>query len=191
MGYGPLERFLVPERIRPHADIQGGHSKPLMQEIVVRPDEAPLFVSNTRGSLVCVPQVRRTARAAYFHCFSSNEGKLLPFIYHDLVDFLKGSHSYKSIPEALQGLVAAGEHPCAVVIPPTSLAPGVDPVQAQQLMDVAGYVSVVDGVYTLLGNLPEGNALIVARQAGHYLRTGEWLALMLLAVDRRFAVVTP
>jgi hypothetical protein len=191
MGYGPLERFLVPERIRPHADTQAGHSTPLMQEIVVRSDDAPLLVTSTRGNLVHVPRVKRTARTAYFHCLPSNEGSFLEFIYHDLVKYLGESRKFRSLANALRGVEDAGSHPCAIVIPPTSLGPGVDVAQAQRLMEVAGYVSVADGVYTLLGNLPEGNALVVARQAGHYLRTGDWLALMLLAVDRRFAVVIP
>jgi hypothetical protein len=86
---------------------------------------------------------------------------------------------------------AAGIRPRSVVISQEDLGQaGVDAQAAEHLMRYQGHIGVADGVQTLVGPLPSGARLVVAADAGVYLRCDDHLGVMAYGANRNFVMVS-
>jgi len=191
MGYTILDRLFEVERIHKRAAPQGGFSVPVMQERAATPAIEPVLVTNTRGAWV---QTRTFApgnvRCGIFSCLIDEETAVFQSLLRTIQD--RGwDNRCTSVPEALEKMRAAGIKPRSIVIPEEDLPQtGVDLKTAEYLMRFQGYVSVVDGVQTLVGPVPAKQRLVVAADAGVYLRSDDYIGVMVFKANRSFSVVS-
>lgn len=191
MGYTILDRIFEPERIHKRAAPQGGFSFPLMQERAVTPSIEPVLVTNTRGLWV---QTRTFApglvRCGIFNCTVDDEDAVFLALLNKIHE-IGWANRCTSVPEALTKMRAAGIRPRSVVISQEDLGQaGVDAQAAEHLMRYQGHVGVADGVQTLVGPLPSGARLVVAADAGVYLRCDDHLGVMAYGANRNFVMVS-
>jgi hypothetical protein len=163
-----------------------------MQERAVSANVDPVLVTNTRGKWV---QTRVFApglvRCGIYACPVTEEDAALSRLLSAIQE--KGwENRCTSIQAALTKMRSVGARPRSIVISKEDLKDiGVDLETAENLMKYQGYVTVQEGIQTLVGTMPSGHSLVVAHQAGLYVRVDDFLGLMAFGANRNFCVVTP
>lgn len=198
MGFTVLERLFVPERHRQRA-ANTGFSVPALQEVQVQGDAGPMLASNMRGKFV---QVRAsssgTVRYGFTECTIEAEGDLLCEFYQSLKVISvreEWDNRCRAIDQAIKRLTELGVTPKSVVVSGRFLADVLekdcDLEMAQRRMDMQGFVAMVGGMQILLGDLPDGAALVAAdpQHIGCYTRVGDHLGVLAQRVDRAIMVV--
>lgn len=198
MGFTALERLFVPERYRQRA-ANTGFSIPALQEVQVQGDAGPMLASNMRRKFVQVQASSSgTARYGFSECAIEAEGDLLCEFYQSLkgISVREGwSNRCRGVDQALKRLPERGVTPKSVVVSGRLLADiledDCDLEMAQRRMDMQGFVAMVDGMQILLGDLPDGAALVAAdpQHVGCYTRVADHLGLLAQRVDRAIMVV--
>lgn len=197
-----LERLLTTERIPRRADEStgAGFAVPAIQERPLDLEAEPLLVTNMRGSLVptIVSPTRGVARFALDECMPEDEPRLLREVF-DRLKRLSEDNGWKNrcfnLAEASGLMKTRGLEPRSVVVSYSlleKLGEGeLTREEADNLMTVQGYVTLVDGVQILVADFEPGRALVVASPAlaGFYSRSDDRVGLMLTRVDRAFYIV--
>lgn len=197
MGFTALERMFVPERFRQRA-ANIGFSIPALQEVQVQGDAGPMLASNMRGKFVQVQASSAgTVRYGFSECTIEEEDDLLCELYQSLKVISvreEWGNRCRAVDQAIKRLTEQGITPKSVVVSGRFLGDvldGCDLETAQRRMDMQGFVAMVDGMQILLGDLPDGGALVAAdpQHIGCYTRVGDHLGLLAQRVDRAIMVV--
>ena len=183
VGYGTLERFLTVERGRPK---QGTL---ILYSHVIPKDAAPVVVSDMRGNFLYQKKpFFGEARCGMFQCAPHSETIVVGTLFQRLLELnseFGWPKIYPSIKVALGGLPAK-----SVVVSSSYLqGSGVSEEEAVDVMRRNGHIAVVKNVQVLLGNIPDGCALLATDDAGYCIRRGNFLGVILQGVDRNIAVV--
>jgi hypothetical protein len=191
-------RLFVIERERPRMG-NVGFETPIFEEREVKGEVAPLLVTNARGTFVPTRISQRgVARYAFSHCPIEQESRLVGELHRVLTEtsLRQGwSNRCSSVSEAVDRLRTGGVIPRSLVISdsllPSICGPDYDLASVRRLMAAQGFVTMVDGMQVILGDLPEGAALVAAAPAGvgYYKRIGDHLGVLVQRVNRALMVV--
>lgn len=194
-----LERLLIPERLPRRADEStgAGFAIPALQERPLSAEAEPLLASNMRQTFVptLVSRKRGVARYAMCECSPADEW----FLLHEMIRVIQETSKQQgwvnrcpTLAEAAVSMRQQGFEPRTVAVPYSFLEGlGLDSAEADDLMRVQGYVTLVDKVQVLAGPLPSEKALVAAAPvlAGYYTRSDDYLGLLLTRANRAFYVV--
>ncbi len=192
-----IRLFVIEQHRQRRANV--GFGVPAFEEREVKEDVGPLLVTNARGTFVPTKvSSRGVARYGFSHCPIERESGLVAELHRVLTEtsLRQGwSNRCSSVPEAVDRLRTGGVIPRSLVISdsllPSICGPDYDLASVRRLMAAQGFVTMVDGMQVLLGDLPEGAALVAAAPAGvgYYTRIGDHLGVLVQRVNRALMVV--
>lgn len=164
------------------------------------PNQAPLLVTNTRGSFVVSRVSQRDGRApfGYTQCSPEDEINLLAELYRVLWQVSETSGwnlRCTSVSEAVGRMRSWGVEPRSVVLPHARLeeicGEAMSLEEAETLMTAQGYVAEAEGVQVLVADMPERVAFVTASPSllGYYVRVDDYLGLQFLQVNKTVTLV--
>jgi hypothetical protein len=188
-----LSLLLTPERIHLKAASSVGFKIPTLCEVHVGQGAAPILVSNSRGKFVKVPHASKEgyARVAFADCTLEQEGGIL----RSLVTALgTTSQLCSTVAGAMAKMRGFGVEPKTLIVSVSFLQSDSGPVtfeEVEAVMLAQGFVSRVDGVNVLVGDLDSGVAVLAATPSivGEYIRTDDRLGILLKNVDKTLVLV--
>jgi hypothetical protein len=198
MRVSALERLFAPERHRRRITAHGDFAQPLLLEQGADAEQEPLLATNLQGQLVEVKrsEKRHVVRMGFFPCEPSEEAEYLPHLFKSLwqLSVARGwGNRCEKLSQAASVLGAGGFEPRHLVIPPALLeeACGADLSleNAEELMRAQGYVTEVDDLKVLVGNLPGAILAAAPMLVGVYARSDNYLSLLVRSADRSLVLV--
>jgi hypothetical protein len=192
-----FERLLLVERYRQRSGAVG-YSTPALLEWSAEKLKPPFVASNMRGSFLPTrASSEGFVRFGFSHIPLGQDGPLVRELHKSISSLSvtgEWGNRCTSVQDALDRQRALGLESKTIVVPTSMLsvvAPGTDVAVAQEQMARSGYAAKVDDRQILLGDLPDGAALVAAAPSalGFYLRVGEHLGILLQQVDRALMVV--
>lgn len=187
MAFTALERMLVTERVHQRAARRGGFSVPALGERAVASSAGPFLVTNMRGEFrATTPSREGVIRYGFSLVLVGDDDALLGALYRAI------EHRVTSVREAMYRIEACGMEPQSIVVSPQLLAEIIG--HASVPMDDArkqGEVATFHGVTVFLADLPGRAGLVAAAPGlvGSYVRTGDYLGVVIERADQSIAVV--
>lgn len=200
MTFKPLERLFITERVQQRAARTGGFSVPAMNERLAQTSDGPFLVTNMRGAfLLTRPSGQGVLRFGFSHCPLDNESHLLVALHRTLVTLSESeswSNRCKTVRDAVYRMRSHGLEPRSIVISPALLGdmlPEMNLEQAWERMGSKGEVAEVEGVHIMMADMLEGTALVatIPTFVGTYVRTGDYVGVMVHNADRSLVTVVP
>lgn len=192
MAFTALERLLVTERVHQRAARQGGFSVPALGERAVAPSAGPFLVTNMRGEFrATTPSREGVIRYGFSPVPVGADDALLGALYRAV------EHRFASVREAMHQIEVCGMEPQSIVVSPLLLAEilGHAPIPMDDVREAArkqGEVATFHGVTVFLADLPGRAGLVAAAPGlvGSYVRTGDYLGVVIERADQSIAVVS-
>lgn len=171
-----------------------GHSRPVLCEQEVGPDDGPFLATNLRGTFLPTSRsLDGVARFAFTECPVGEEDRLLSELYDVLWKASvqqDWSNRCISLGQARERMVSLGLEPRTFIVS-LSFLKDLSTEDADKLMQFQGYVTEVEGIRILASTLPPGRAILVATpiQAGLYVRSGDYVGLLVYHANRSLILV--
>jgi hypothetical protein len=195
MRVSALEIVLGTERVRQQTAVKtkAGFSRPVLCERAVDPTEGPFLATNMRGSFLTTSRSKDgAARFAFTECPVASEGKLISELYAVLwrtsvqQDW---SNRCISMSQAKARMEALGVQPKVFIVGPSFLGDELTEEDAEKLMLLKGCIAEVEGLKVLAADLPPGQALLATSKVGSYVRSGDYLGVLVCQANRSLVLV--
>jgi hypothetical protein len=188
-----LDRILSTERLRQRtAEVtKDGFARPILCEHTVKPEDAPFLVTNMRGAFLSVrPSKDQVIRFAFTECPFEGEGALLRQLYDTLweTSVRNGwSNRCTTLSQAKVLMESWEMQPQRLV---TTLD-GLSQEGVSEMMRCRDCLTEVDGLKVLPSDLLLGQSMLTASpvQVGLYVRTGEYLGILVRQANRSIVLV--
>lgn len=176
-----LSRLLTTERHRQRMGLTLSPSIPMMLEREVDPSEDPLLVTNTRGKFV---ETRRNLAGMGRYAFTPCQLEEEPLLLQELFTTMRAQLGAKpSLVEALSTLPTAKSIVLSETLVSQVLGENLSVEKMREVMNLQGYLAMVDGRQILSCPFPAGSAMVLAapKNLGVYTRVGDYVGIQIFS----------